>query len=70
MRKRSAHGPGSFGGLEIEPVIRRAFRPVARAEVERRFRQRRFPPIVLILVSLVLWLLIGGAGWAIFKALN
>jgi len=70
MRKRSAQGPGPFGGRDIEPVIRRAFRPVARADVERRFRQRRLPPIILILVSLALWALIGWAGWAIFKALN
>jgi hypothetical protein len=67
MGKRSFHLPGPFAGLGAAPVVRRVIRPIARDEVERRFRERRWPPIILILVSLVLW---AGIGLVVYHLLN
>ena len=48
----------------------RVTRPISPRDLEQRFRARKLPPIVLILISLALWILIGFSCYAIVKALG
>ena len=57
-------------GRTPRPRTPRVTRPISPRDLEQRFRARKLPPIVLILVSLALWTLIGFSCHAIVKALG
>lgn len=48
----------------------RVTRPITPRDLQRRFRDRKLPPVVLIVASLALWVLIGFSCHAVVKALG
>lgn len=57
-------------GRAARPPATRVTRPISPGDLERRFRARKLPPVVLIVVSLALWVLIGFSCHAVVKALG
>lgn len=57
-------------GRAARPRAVRVTRPISPRDLERRLRDRKLPPIVLIVASLALWVLIGFSCHAVVKALG
>jgi hypothetical protein len=57
-------------GRVARPRAPRVTPSISPRDLERRFRARKLPPVVLIVVSLALWVLIGFSCHAVVKALG
>jgi hypothetical protein len=66
MRKPSV----DEAGRAARPRATRVTPPISPRDLERRFRDRKLPPIVLIVISLALWVLIGFSCHAVVEALG
>lgn len=66
MRKPSV----DEAGRAARPRATRVTPPISPRDLERRFRARKLPPVVLIVISLALWVLIGFSCHAVVKALG